>query len=57
MLWGNPDKILTREMLEDQIEALRICWYVLHVESEYQDFPQKIERQLIKKFNPCWNRK
>ena len=46
-----------REMLKEQIEALKICWYVVHDESKFQDCPETLERILIDKFKPRWNRK
>jgi hypothetical protein len=46
-----------REMLENQIESLRICWLVVHDEDKFQDCPEILERKLIAKYKPRWNRK
>jgi hypothetical protein len=55
---GEPRKnFWIREMLREQIEALEICWYVVHDENLFQDCPETFERELINKYKPPWNRR
>ena len=46
-----------REMINENIDALEINWFVTYDEDKFKDCPAKIESNLIKQFRPRWNRK
>ncbi len=55
---GEPRKnYWIREMLNENIDSLKICWYVVHDNNCVQDCPETLERILIEKYKPRWNRK
>jgi hypothetical protein len=45
-----------REMLKGQIDWLQIFWFVVHDENTFQDCPKTLEKRLINKYSPLWNR-
>ena len=54
---GKPRKSFwLRQMIAGQFDNLLIFWYVTCTPEGVGDFPELIERQLIKKYQPAWNR-
>jgi len=54
---GEPRKnYWIREMLVEKIDALKISWYVVHDNDTFRDCPNTIEKQIIAKYRPRWNR-
>jgi len=45
-----------REMHKENILRLVFKWYVVHDNGLFQDCPEKLEKQLIVKYQPRWNR-
>jgi hypothetical protein len=55
---GEPRKdYWIREMLKEGVDALKICWYVVHDNDSFQDCPETLERKLIDIYKPRWNRR
>ena len=55
---GEPRKnYWIREMLKENIDALKIKWYVVHDNDTIHDCPETVERKLIDEYKPRWNRK
>ena len=54
---GEPRKNYWIRMMRSQgIDKLKISWYVVHDNDQFRDTPSQIERRLIKKYQPAWNR-
>tara|TARA_R100000935_G_C2796548_1_gene148413 strand:+ start:269 stop:688 length:420 start_codon:yes stop_codon:yes gene_type:complete len=55
---GEPRKnYWFRQMEIEGFDALRICWYVVHDNEVFKDCPETLERKLITKYKPRWNRR
>lgn len=55
---GKPRKYFwIEQMLIHQLDKLRIVWFVVHNEEDFYDCPESLERQLIEKYEPIWNRR
>lgn len=46
-----------RQIQLEKIDALKIDWYVVHDQETFQDNPEIIEKTLIAKYNPLWNKR
>lgn len=48
-------KFWLREMSDNKIDALKIYWFVTH-NSKFVDCPEIVEKKLLKRYYPLWNR-